>query len=390
MPRHVIFLVSSLARAGAEHNVAMRCKYMDQQRYQPEVWLFKTGEPLEKIVREAGVEIRRFDRGSKFSPLSALRVARQIARAKFDLLHAYLPNVAVYAALAKILFGLPQPMILRCGWSSDPGRAARWRYGWLYRRAFSLFTANSSSAAEFLESMGIERERIRMIPNIYELDSYRQAVDRCQIRSTLGIEADAPLLIYVGRLYATKRVEDLIEAVARLAPKRPTLRLILVGDGPESQQLQRQIERLNLNSIIKMLGVRDDIPALLKSSDLFVFPSECEGSPNAVVEACLAGIPIVACEVPGVRDVVQHGSSALLARPHNPHDLADCIEAALDDADGARRRADVARSWAESTYRAEDVLSQLYGMYDELLGVRTCNGRDESAPTLAGTVPKLQ
>jgi glycosyltransferase involved in cell wall biosynthesis len=366
MARRVLFLISSLARAGTEHNVAMHCKYFDKRRYRPEVWVFSTGDALEKIVRDSGVEIRILERGWKFSPWGALKAARQIARSKFDLLHAYLPNVAIYAALAKLLFGLRQPMIMRCGWSDDYERFARWRYR-LYRRTFQAFVANSASSAAFLESMGIERNRIRIIANIHEPEVFQQPVDRLRIRESLGIKPDALLLIHVGRLTQSKRVGDLIEAMSLLAPRRPELRLLLVGDGIERPQIESRIRELNLSSQVNLLGVRDDVPALLKSSDLFVFPSESEGSPNAVIEACFAELPIVACDVPGVRDVVQHGVSALLASPKNPRELANCIEEALDDPIEARRRATVALQHADSTYGVEKVLSQLYQLYDGLL-----------------------
>jgi glycosyltransferase involved in cell wall biosynthesis len=383
MSPRVLFLVHSLARAGTEQNVALTCKYFDQQRFRPEVWVRATGQPLEKIVREAGVEICTLEHGHKFSPWGTLKAARQIAGSKFDLLHIYLPSVAVYAALAKLVFGLRQPMIFRCGWCHDLVFGARWRYKWLYRRAFTAFVANSPSSAAFLESMGIDRAKIRIIPNIHEEEVFQRPVDRHQVRESLGIAPDAPLLIHVGRLTPSKRVGDLIEAVGLLAPSHPNLRVLLVGDGNERAQIEHRIGELNLTRQISLLGVRDDIPALLKSSDLFVFPSEIEGSPNAVIEACFAELPIVACDVPGVRDVVQHRTTALLAPPHDPRRFADCIEESLNDLPAARQRAIAARSQAESVYRVENVLSQLYELYDELLAVKSTDAPRKPAATTA-------
>jgi glycosyltransferase involved in cell wall biosynthesis len=379
MARRVLYLVNCLTRAGTERNVAMLCKHIDKERYCPEVWVINSGTSLEREVRDAGIKICQLHRGWKWNPFGALRAARQIARAKFDILHAFLPTIATYAALAKLLYNLPQPMIFRCGWSREQMWGARWRYRWLYRRAFDLFVANSPSAAAFLESMGIQRDRIRIIPNGHETEPFRQTVDRRQIRNALGIDVDAPLLIYVGRFTPSKRVEDLIDALALIVPHRPDLRAVLVGDGPERPQIARRIERLHLEPHVMLLGVRDDVLTLLKSSDLFVFPSEEEGLPNAVIEACLAGLPIVACDVPGVRDVVQHRETALLAMPRDPSGLANCIEESLDDLEGMLRRAETARRWAESTYHLDSVLSRLYELYDSVLRTKTTATKHQPA-----------
>jgi glycosyltransferase involved in cell wall biosynthesis len=385
MVRRVLLLVGSLARAGTEHNAAMCCKHFDKGRYHPDLWVLKTGGLLESIVRGAGVEIHHLDRGWKYSPFGALRAVRQIAGARFDLLQAFLPTEAVYAALAKILFRLPQPMVFRCGWSGDSLHAASWRYGWLYRRAYSAFVANSPSSADFLESMGIPRERIRIIPNIHESERFFQPIDRAQVRQSLEINANVPLLIHVGRLTPTKRVQDLIEAVSMIVSCRPELRVLLVGDGPDRRNIVGEIERLNLQDHIKLLGVRSDVPALLRSSDLFVFPSETEGLPNAVIEASLAGLPIVACDVPGVRDVVRHGETALLCPPRDARALAALIENTLSNPLAAQHRAKRSQHEAEAKYSVDNVLSQLYQLYDELLGQRRIplkEGRFNLASTL--------
>jgi glycosyltransferase involved in cell wall biosynthesis len=340
--------------------------------------VLRSGFQFEETVRSAGVEVSELRRGAKWNLWSAWRAIKRIARAKTDLIHVYLPTVAIYASLAKLIYRFPQPMVMRCGWSNDPGPLVRWRYGRLYRSTFTAFLANSPSAAAFLESVGVEPERIRLLPNGHDLEAYRQPVDRQEVRRSLGVEADAQLIVYVGRLMPEKRVEDLIDALALIVPHWPDIRAIVVGSGSEFPRLVQRIDERKLNSHVKLLGERDDIPSLLKSSDLFVFPSECEGSPNSVIEACLAGVPIVACDVPGVRDVVQHESTALLATTHNPQSLAANIERALGDRQAAQQRAAAAREQAESLYNINDVIARLSDLYDELLDRNSSEDNRES------------
>jgi glycosyltransferase involved in cell wall biosynthesis len=119
---------------------------------------------------------------------------------------------------------------------------------------------------------------------------------------------------------------------------------------------------------VEFAGQRSDVADLLRAADVFVFPSETEGLPNALIEACLAGLPVVACDVPGVADVVKSGETAILVPPRCPADLAAAVRRLLSSPAEARRLAATARRHAQQSYSIEQSLLALYDVYDRLLG----------------------
>jgi glycosyltransferase involved in cell wall biosynthesis len=100
---------------------------------------------------------------------------------------------------------------------------------------------------------------------------------------------------------------------------------------------------------------------------VFVFPSEVEGLPNAIIEASLAGLPIVACNVPGVRDIIQNGDNGVLVPPRAPERIAEAVEALIQDSERRRDLAARARNAAVSRYSINKTLDQLYALYDNCL-----------------------
>jgi glycosyltransferase involved in cell wall biosynthesis len=181
------------------------------------------------------------------------------------------------------------------------------------------------------------------------------------------VTADQTLAIFVGRLIPSKRVVDLLDAVALLRQTQPLLRVALVGEGPEQGSLRQHAAVLGITDRVIFAGRRLDIPDLLQASDLFVFPSETEGLSNAVIEAALVGLPIVACDIGGAREIVLDGKGAYLVPCRQPQALAAEIARVLDQPDEARRRAQLAQQLAEREFSIESVNRQLYQVYHEVL-----------------------
>jgi glycosyltransferase involved in cell wall biosynthesis len=363
-PAKVLFLVNSLRTGGTERNAALFCRRIDRTRYEPELWTLCGGGEFEQDVVRAGINVRNFERRWSRDPLFAWRMAREISRADADFIHAFLPTIGAYAAFAKSWFGVRKPMILSIGQSESQG-FDRWK---LRRcgRTFDWFVVNSKSAAELARTMAFPVDRTTIITNGHELSRYEVAIDRQVIRAALGVKAHEQMLVSVGRLIPSKRVVDAIEAVAILAASLP-VKLVLVGEGPERAQLEAQVSRLGLSDRVVFAGQRNDVIDVLRSADIFVFPSESEGLPNALIEASLAGLPIVACQVGGVVDVVHHEASAVLTPPRSPGDLAAAIRRLLSDPSFAAGLASAAQGHSRRTYCIEQSLNALYHVYERVL-----------------------
>ncbi|MCH8921597.1 MAG: glycosyltransferase [Planctomycetes bacterium] len=359
-----------LGSGGSERNIAMICKHIDQGRFRPEVWTLIEGGDYEHHVRGAGVPIRCLRRGRSYNPFFALYAARQIARSGADVIHAFSPAIAFYAALARRLFGLRRPMIYYEGNSRDLGSS--WKISCTHwtARQFTHLMANSAASAKHLASKVSNSAEIRVIHNGHATDAWKPDGQRVAVRGRLGISPDAQLAVFVGRLAEQKRVCDLVDAVGRIVGRYPRLRVIVIGDGPLEAELKQQAQRERLENVILFLGWRSDVPQLLMASDLFVYPSRFDGLANAVIEAALAGLPIVACDADGVRDVVRHDEHALLVPPQHADQFAAAIVDVLENPQQARARAQAAQQHAQQSYAIGSSLEKLVSFYDEILAER--------------------
>ena len=190
-------------------------------------------------------------------------------------------------------------------------------------------------------------------------------LDRQQVRDRLGIAPHQRLAITVGRLIPTKRIGDLIEAFGQLHPDYPNWRLAVVGNGEDRERLERLVHQQNLQTVVQFLGTRTDVPELLRSADLFAFPSEMEGLPNAVIEAALAGLPIVGSDIGPLHEVVDNGRSATLVPVRDPRALAAAMRQYIDCEELARQHGELARQQAQQRFAIENTIQRLYGVYEQ-------------------------
>ena len=164
-------------------------------------------------------------------------------------------------------------------------------------------------------------------------------------RVSLGIPPDVEVLVNVGRREYQKGHRHLIDAVALLAGTRPQLVVLVAGrDGNTSADLERQVEVLGLGDRVRFLGHRADVPEVLAAGDVFVFPSLYEGLPGAVIEAMALGLPVVAADIPPVREVVEQDVNALLVPPGDAPALAAALVELLDNPERRRRFGACSRS----------------------------------------------
>jgi glycosyltransferase involved in cell wall biosynthesis len=209
-----------------------------------------------------------------------------------------------------------------------------------YRAAYRLtgrwvcaFVAVSSDVAAAIER-GIRPKRAHVvtIPNGVSLERYRGRARRSEVRARVGVPEDAVLAICVAKLQRQKGHRYLVDALTSLAPRRPELHLLVVGDGPLADEIARLAEASGLAGRIHLAGQRRDVPELLRASDLFVLPSLWEGLPMALLEAMASGLPVVATNVSGTREVIRGPQDGgVLVEPGSPAPLGEAIDRVVSD-----------------------------------------------------------
>jgi glycosyltransferase involved in cell wall biosynthesis len=209
----------------------------------------------------------------------------------------------------------------------------------------------------------IPRRKLVTVPNGIDRSRYTVALDRGQVRRALGIAPEAPVIALAARLTEQKGLQYLLRALPAVIVRHPDVVLLVAGDGPLRPALEALAAELGVAPHVRFLGMRDDIAALLRASDVYALPSVWEGLPMAVLEAMAAGLPVVGSDVGGVGTAVEHQVTGLLVPKRDPARLAEALVAVLGDRVLRRRLGDEARRVFERRFTAEAMARAYEALY---------------------------
>jgi glycosyltransferase involved in cell wall biosynthesis len=220
--------------------------------------------------------------------------------------------------------------------------------------------------ADSLARAGVAEERIRVLPNSIAEAPHATDEEIRDLRGRLGLNQKERVILSIGRFSREKAQADLIEAAAHLTRLHPDLafRLVLVGDGPERQAVEQAAS--GLAGRVVCAGHQTNVRPYYAVADIFVLPSHSEGSPNVILEAMAAGVPIVATAVGGVPEMLADGESALLAPAGAPEALAEAMGSLLTNEELATRLARNASASVAQRFSPDAYRRALLGVYAEL------------------------
>jgi glycosyltransferase involved in cell wall biosynthesis len=327
--------------------------------------------------REASVELIP-DLGREIRPLGELRTVRAllqlIRRIRPDIVHTHTAKAGAVGRLAAILCGVPVVVhtfhghVLRGYFSPAKTAVYRGIERLLATRTDRLLTVTDRVRDELL-ALGVGRPaQYATVPLGFDLGPLLQAESRRgELRHELRV-GDAPLIGIVARLVPIKAHEVFLAAAARIHAAVPRARFLIVGDGERRQALERQVDALGLRPSTHFLGWRADLDRLYADLDVVVLTSRNEGSPVALIEAMAAGVPVVATAVGGVADVVEDGTSGILAAMDDDAGIAAGVLAVLADRDRAKDMGRHGRARVAATYSADRLVADIERLYTTLLG----------------------
>ena len=335
--------ITSLGYGGTERNLVQYCKALDRSRFDVTVWyLHESEESMKAELESRGVEVVCLNAPKGFKIGFLLKIARKLKRAVADLIHIFLPTVGYYAIVSKFLFCCKTPMMYSSGGVQFllPLQKPMMQLG-LGRYCYPI-VCNSEAVAAFWGDMKVDQRKIRVIYNGHDLDKFEAPLDREAIRKELGVGDADFVIVTVGRLVESKRHTDLLRALSKIDAKKVPFKLLVVGDGPLCDQLASEASELELADRVQLLGRRDDVISILRCSDLFAFPSASEGLPNALIEAALCRLPIVASDIAPVLEIVEDGTSGMIFPVRDADALAAGITKSALNSELASRMAEKA------------------------------------------------
>jgi glycosyltransferase involved in cell wall biosynthesis len=226
--------------------------------------------------------------------------------------------------------------------------------------------AVSEGVRHSYQRIGVPPERITTIAN--GVAPLRHRIGRDAARAALGLDPQQPVVLTVGRLTHMKGQCSLVDAVPGLLARFPDLAVVLLGNGPLREALEKQAAELGVGGAVRFPGHRPDARQLLAAADVFVLPSRHEGMPLVALEAMEAGLPVVATRVIGSEEVVEDGSTGALVRPADPAALEDAVGRLLADPDLRRRQGDAGRLRYLAGFTRQRMARDTAAVYEAALG----------------------
>jgi glycosyltransferase involved in cell wall biosynthesis len=362
----VLQLIPTLDRSGAEKQMVLLAKGLPVDRFRVEVAALTRLGPLKGELDEAGIPVSLIGKRLKVDPMALGRLIRFLKEKRFDVVQTWIYAADTYGRVAARRAKVPVVVTSEMAVDLWKGRSElvvdRFLSQWTDR-----VVGNSNAVVDFYKKVGIPPEKLAMIPSGIA-DEEPPEVDPIEVRDSLGLPGDCPLVLFVGRLAEQKSVDSLISALDLLQHVRPDVRTLIVGEGPLRDRLEEMAQAFRLfeDRKVSFLGHREDVPRLLAASTLLVLPSLYEGLPNVVLEAMRFRKPVVATAAPGTTEVVEDGVTGLLVPLRDPPNLTRAIRRVIEEEGLARSLGEAGRARVELEFGVKLMVERFALLYEQL------------------------
>lgn len=331
---NIIFYTDTTFTGGAEKHIHLLAKNLVKDGFHVRVVCsnYKKLNQWCVEMKRDGIEIVRLNVSHKHDPRHYFQLKKILAKDKPELLHLHLwnPGACRYAFWAQnkknaqIVTTEHDPFPLK-------GLKKKIKIHALNKTAHTI-TVSESNYNQMLKWYPELKNRMSVIHNGIDLEAFEKELihfttqEKQKIRSQLfGAEKDDKVILSIAALHPRKGLQYLLKAFKKIHEQKNSTRLAIVGEGPEKKSLQKLAEKLKIQDHVRFLGQQDNIPKLLKSSDLFVLPSIKEAFGLVLLEAMAAQVPIVATKVGGIPEIVDDRKTGFLVEPRDADQLGRTI-----------------------------------------------------------------
>lgn len=368
-PIRVLMILDSFNFGGAENLIAELGRY-DPASLQVSVASLAPAaqgrNALLDRLTDAGLQPQYLSVDRLLDPGGFARLVRALRHADVDVVHAHLGYAATVVPIAARMVGKPVVATLHL----SPQRHSS-RGEWLKERLSvriparlgRLVLVSQHAFDEYARVHGPARDTWRMIPNGVDLSRYTV---RTGSRSS-----QRPVWAMVAALRPDKNHADLVRAWTEVVAVHPDATLLIVGDGPSRGDIEKAVAEAGLDGSVKLLGRREDVPDLLRTVDGVVSASVDEALPTALIEAGASGLPVVATDAGGTREIVIDGVTGRLVPLRDVPALGAALLDTIDNPELAAAYGAAGRAQAEEKYSMPKWVERLELLYREVIGDRS-------------------
>jgi glycosyltransferase involved in cell wall biosynthesis len=341
----ILFVIDHLGAGGAEQQFVHIVNNVDEEK---QVY----------FTEDRGVRMSDLDRGitvsggyGKRTPLRSTGELKKVIESfKPDIVHSFLMYSCFITALT-LRFSRHKPRFIAQEFSppeeilkevSFPG-LKKHLLTFSYKRADRLITIARAVMERFIDDGFVsDREKVGFVHDGLNIEKYKTLEPKQVLKAKLGLSENVTYVCFVGSLVKRKGLDTLIHCFSEIT--RTDTHLLIVGEGPDKQSFE---ERASRDNRIDFLGYKNNAIEYIKASDLFVLPSLYEGLPNVIIEAMIVGTPVVASNVSGIPELIEHDVNGLLVPPGDWKEIKTAIMKLLDDQDLRERYITESRKRAE-------------------------------------------
>ena len=329
----ILHLITSLRTGGAEHLLVDLLPRLRDRGHEVAVLLFDgTPTPFGDELRRAGIAVHALAEGPGAMHNPGLVFALHRAIRGYDIVHAH--NTPCQLLLAAASYGT-RCRLVTTEHSTDNRRRGKWQWRqidrWMYRRYSTIVCCSEETEKALRTSLGDRQgPKTRTVTISNGIDTHRfataTATDRAGLFAGEGKEAAASTLVMMVAAFRPQKYQEILIQAMSLLP--PTFRLALVGDGVRRKECGQVAEQLNVADRVTFLGIRSDIPQILKAADILALATHHEGLSLSSLEGMASGRPFIGSDVEGVRDTLQ-GAGLLVE--NTPEAFAAAIRSLATD-----------------------------------------------------------
>jgi sugar transferase (PEP-CTERM/EpsH1 system associated) len=368
----IVHVVYSFSVGGLENGLVNLLNCMPAQRWRHAVLsLTRISGRFAERVQRSDVQFIELDKRPGHLVRDYPRLYRLFRQLRPEVVHTR--NLAALEAVVPAwAAGVPVRIHGEHGWNREDPDGRRRRYHYvraLYRPFVSRYVALSRHLEEYLERrVGVPPHRVSQIYNGVDTERFRPGQARERIAGCPFGHPEDFVAGWVGRMDPVKDLPNLLQGFARAAQRAASrLRLVLVGDGPMRQAVERLVEQHGLRERVWLAGERADVAELMRGLDCFILPSLGEGISNTILEAMATRLAIVATRVGGNGELIEPGMTGLLVPPGDSDALAEALARYSSDRAMARRHAKAARRVAQTRFSLARMVTDYCSLYETAL-----------------------
>lgn len=374
----LLHIITHLPIGGAQDNTLLTLEKLDKNIYDITLLCGNSGKWISRAQSIPGIEIYFVNELIRkihfiYDIIALIKIFFYIKKHKFTFVHTHSSKAGFSGRIAAKLAGVPFIIHTIHGFPfHDYMNPMKKNFYILLERFLAKLSSQliTVSKLNLKKAVRLKIAKQEKFINIYSgivFENFDKKINRQKKREALHIDSNTKVISLIGRLSRQKAPQYLLKAVPAIISQNSDVLFLLVGDGELKKTLIKLTRMLNIEDYVRFLGFRDDIPEILKITDIFVLTSLWEGLGRSLTEAMFMGKPVIATKVEGVPEIVRHEQTGLLITPKDYTEIAQSIIRLLENPKFAKQLGSKAHTLVSKNFSAENMVIAIDSLYKKML-----------------------